>query len=81
MAWYLVKHIDNFTFTIVETCIYSLTKTDISCLTLVLHVDRGSRVRFPVGAGNFSLHHLFQNGFWGPPNLISNGYQGLFSWG
>jgi hypothetical protein len=24
--------------------------------------DRGSRVRFPVGAGNFSLHHLVQNG-------------------
>jgi hypothetical protein len=23
---------------------------------------RGSRVRFPVGAGNFSLHHRFQNG-------------------
>jgi hypothetical protein len=24
--------------------------------------DRGSRVRFPVGAGNFSLHHRVQNG-------------------
>jgi hypothetical protein len=24
--------------------------------------DRGSRVRFPAGAGNFSLHHLVQNG-------------------
>jgi hypothetical protein len=24
--------------------------------------DRGSRVRFPVGAGNFSLHHSVQNG-------------------
>jgi hypothetical protein len=23
---------------------------------------RGSRVRFPVGAGNFSLHHHVQNG-------------------
>jgi hypothetical protein len=23
--------------------------------------DRGSRVRFPEGAGNFSLHHRFQN--------------------
>jgi hypothetical protein len=23
--------------------------------------DRGSRVRFPVGAGNFSLHHRVQN--------------------
>jgi hypothetical protein len=24
--------------------------------------DRGSRVRFPVGAGNYSLHHRVQNG-------------------
>jgi hypothetical protein len=24
--------------------------------------DRGSRVRFPAGAGNFSLHHSVQNG-------------------
>jgi hypothetical protein len=25
-------------------------------------VDRGSRVRFPAGAGNFCLHHRVQNG-------------------
>jgi hypothetical protein len=24
--------------------------------------DWGSRIRFPAGAGNFSLHHRFQNG-------------------
>jgi hypothetical protein len=36
--------------------------------------DRGSRVRFPVGTGNSSLH-------WGPPSLLSNGYQQLFPWG
>jgi hypothetical protein len=24
--------------------------------------DRGSRIRFPVGAGNYSLHHRVQNG-------------------
>jgi hypothetical protein len=24
--------------------------------------DRGSRARFPAGAGNFSLHHRVQNG-------------------
>jgi hypothetical protein len=24
--------------------------------------DRGSRVRFPAGSGNFSLHHRVQNG-------------------
>jgi hypothetical protein len=36
--------------------------------------DRGSRVRFPVGAGNFSLHHRVQNGSGAPPSLLSNGY-------
>jgi hypothetical protein len=29
--------------------------------------DRGSRVRFPAGAGNFSLHHRVQNGFGAHP--------------
>jgi len=31
-------------------------------LTVYGLVNRGSRVRFLVGAGNFSLHHRFQNG-------------------
>jgi hypothetical protein len=31
-------------------------------LTLVLLDDRGSTVRFPTGAGNFSLHNRVQNG-------------------
>jgi hypothetical protein len=37
--------------------------------------DQGSRVRFPTGAGNFSLHHRLQT------SLLSNGYQGLLPWG
>jgi hypothetical protein len=43
--------------------------------------DRGSRVRFPTGAENFSLHHRIQTGPWGPPSLLSNVYHGLFIWG
>jgi hypothetical protein len=35
--------------------------------------DRGSRVRFPVGAGNFSLHYRVQNG---SGDHLSNGYRG-----
>jgi hypothetical protein len=33
--------------------------------------DRGSRVRFPVGVGNFSP--LRPEQLWGPPTLVSNG--------
>jgi hypothetical protein len=35
-----------------------------------------------LGTGwNFSLHHCVQTGSWGPPSLLSNGYQELFPWG
>jgi hypothetical protein len=37
--------------------------------------DRGSRVRFPTGAGNFFLYHR------GPPSFLYSWYQGLFPWG
>jgi hypothetical protein len=37
--------------------------------------DRGSRVRFPVEAGNFSLPHSLS-----PSSLLSNGYQWIFPW-
>jgi hypothetical protein len=35
--------------------------------------DRDSRVRFPAGAGNFSLHNRVQNSYGAQPSL-SNGY-------
>jgi hypothetical protein len=43
--------------------------------------NRGSRVRFPVRAGNFSLHHRVQTVSGGPRSLLFNGYQGFFPWG
>jgi hypothetical protein len=43
--------------------------------------DRDSRVRFPAGDGDFSLHHRVQNGSGAPPSVLSNGYQELFPWG
>jgi hypothetical protein len=41
--------------------------------------DRGSRVRFPAGAGNFSLHHRVQNGSGTHPVSYPMGTRGSFS--
>jgi hypothetical protein len=40
--------------------------------------DRGSRVRFPAGAGNFSLHHRVQNGSGAHPASYPMGTRGPF---
>jgi hypothetical protein len=40
--------------------------------------DWGSRVRFPVGAGNFSLHHCVQNGSGAHPASYAMGTRGSF---
>jgi hypothetical protein len=38
--------------------------------------DRGSRVRFPAGAGNFSLHHRVQTGSEAHPASYAVGTRG-----
>jgi hypothetical protein len=63
MAWCLVKQRDTFTFGIALG--YGLD-------------DRGSRVRFPAGAGNFSLHHRVQNGSGAHPSSYPMGTGGSF---
>jgi hypothetical protein len=40
--------------------------------------DRGSRVRFPVGAGNFSFHHHVQTGSGAHPASYPIGTRGSF---
>jgi hypothetical protein len=40
--------------------------------------DRGSRVQFPAGAGNFSLHHGVQNGSGAHPASSPMGTRGSF---
>jgi hypothetical protein len=40
--------------------------------------DRGSRVRFPAGAGNFSFHHRVQNGSEAHPASCPMGTRGSF---
>jgi hypothetical protein len=43
--------------------------------------DRGSRVRFPEGDRNFSLHHRVQNGSGAHPASYPRGTRGSFSGG
>jgi hypothetical protein len=43
--------------------------------------DRGFRVRFPTGAGNFSLHHRVQNGPGVHPASYPMGTRGSFPGG
>jgi hypothetical protein len=40
--------------------------------------DRGSKVRFPAGAGYFSLHHRVQNGSGAHPASYPVGNRGSF---
>jgi hypothetical protein len=40
--------------------------------------DRSSKVRFPKGAGNFSLHHRIQNGSEAHPASYPMGTRGSF---
>jgi hypothetical protein len=40
--------------------------------------DRGSKVRFRAGAGNFSLHHRVQNGSGAHPAYYPVGTRGSF---
>jgi hypothetical protein len=40
--------------------------------------DRGSRVRLPAGAGNFSHHHRVQNGSGAHPSSYPVGTRGSF---
>jgi hypothetical protein len=42
---------------------------------------RGSRVRFPAEAGNFSLHHHVQTGYWAHPTYYPIGTRGCFPGG
>jgi hypothetical protein len=60
MVWYLVKHKENLPFTLpslIEISVHVVVSRD-SSVGIALDYgldDRGSRVRFSVGAGNFSF--------------------------
>jgi hypothetical protein len=78
VGWCLVKHRDTFTnFT------YMLYKSRDSSVGIALGYgldDRGSGVRFPSGAGNFSLHRV-QNGSGAHPASYPMGTGGSFPGG
>jgi hypothetical protein len=63
---------------------YNIKKRPDSSVGIVLSYgldDRGSRVRFPAGAGNFSLHHRVQNGSGAHPTSYPMGTRGSFTGG
>jgi hypothetical protein len=77
MAWCLVKHRDNFS-------LLYCTQSRESSVGIALGYgldDRGSRVRFPAGPGNFSLHHRVQDGSGAHPASFQMGIRGSFPWG
>jgi hypothetical protein len=63
---------------------YDLNKSRDSSVGIALRYrldDRGSRVRFPAGAENFSLHHRVQNGSGAKPASYAMGTGGSFPGG
>jgi hypothetical protein len=70
------RHINFF---VQETCRLSESSVGIA-LGYGLD-DRGSRVRFPAGARNFSLHHRFQNGSGAHTASYPMGIRGSFPGG
>jgi hypothetical protein len=64
MVWCLVKKRDNFTFN-ESRKLNNVQQSPDSSVGIALGYgldDRGSRVRFPSGAGNSSLYHRVQMG-------------------
>jgi hypothetical protein len=59
----------------------TLRKLPFPSLPLHLNTYRGSSVRFPAGAGNFSLHHRVQNGSGAHLASYTMGIRGSFPGG
>jgi hypothetical protein len=63
---------------------YILFKSHDSSISIALGYgldNQGSRVQFPVGAGNFSLHHCVQNSSRAHPASYPVGTRGSFPGG
>jgi hypothetical protein len=70
-------------FTVFSCCTLLAQSRDSSVgITLGYGLDdRGSRVRFPAGAGNFSLHHRVHNGSGADPASYPVDTRGFFPGG
>jgi hypothetical protein len=67
-----------------STILIPLSKNRDSSVGIVLGYwldDQGSRLRFPAGAGNFSLHHRVQNGSGTHPASYPMGIRGSYPGG
>jgi hypothetical protein len=63
------------------TSVYESRDSSV-CIALSYGLDDGgSRVRFPAGAGDFSLHHRVQDGSGAHPASYSMGTRGSFPGG
>jgi hypothetical protein len=77
---FIVNFLENFVLLYIFTYVESEKSRD-SSVGIVLGYgldDRGARIRFPVGAGNFSLHLRIQNGSGAHPASYPMGSRGSF---
>jgi hypothetical protein len=85
LRWYHSLHFNCFNLSVVFqklTMVYP--KSSDSSVGIALGYgldDRGSRVRFPAGAGNFSVHQRVQNGSRAHPASYPMGTRGCFPGG
>jgi hypothetical protein len=57
------------------------SELQLECFLVAFNLRMGSRVRFPAGAGNVSLHHRVQNGSGAHPASYPVGTGGSFPGG
>jgi hypothetical protein len=73
--------VSSHQFLRLKSCTYFSFKSRDSSVGIAMGYgldDRGSRVRFPSGTGNFSLYHRVQNGSGAHPASYPTGTAGSF---
>jgi hypothetical protein len=85
MVWYFAKYRDNiYIYPMFKHPHPVLSKNRDRSVGVALGYgldDRGSRVQFPAGDGNFSLHRRVQNGSGAHPASYPMGTRGSFAGG